>query len=151
MVQDVGKVPNPEEMPLPNEDAARIVAQLNGHKEDLMNAMRTFNRLLNNSTLSENKSVSDKQQEQNIVNQLAQSALEIEKLSPGEGIIGLCVLAVRQGLSLRDAGNVLSYRVHKLEGKMKSIDPEPDLSPEDEAKKKVSELAKKLGVDVQIK
>lgn len=148
VIQDVGRVPNPEEMPLPNEDAVRIVAQLNRSKEDLMNAMRTFNHLLNDSILPENKSNKEKEYEQMVINQLAQSALEIEKFSPGEGVIGLCVLAIRQGLSLRDAGNSLAYRIHKLEEK--KLDPEKTIQVE-EAKQKVNELAKQLGVNIVIK
>jgi hypothetical protein len=148
-MQDVGKVPNLEEMPLPSKDAVRTISQLNRSKEDLMNAMRAFNRLLNNSTLPENRSNKEKEQEQVIINQLVQSALEIEKFSLGEGIIGLCVLAIRQGLSLRDAGNSLAYRVHKLEERGENINTEE--VQKEEAKQKIGKLAKQLGINIIIK
>ena len=133
----------------PSQDAIDIMKQLNAHKEDLVRAMKEFNVVLNNSTLKENKSIKQTQHEQALINTLAQAAASINTLSPGEGSIGLCVFALRQTLSLRDAGNQLAYKIQKLSDKIDSLNVVDD----DERKKKKEQLKKmaaELGLDITI-
>jgi hypothetical protein len=149
VVQGVGQDVNPDSLPLPDEEAAKIVARLNAHKEELMENMRIFNKILNDSTLSENKSIKDREYEQSVVNKLAQSAMEVEKYSAGSGLLGLCVLALRQAISLRDAGNSVAYRLFQLEEEIKKSN---NTGEADKAGKQyLEELAKKLGLEISIK
>ena len=105
----------------PTEEAARVLSELNEAKVKLVDAMKNFNRLLNDRTLPENKSMQDKENEQKTVNALATAALGIETLSPGEGLLGMCVLAIRQSLSLRDAGNTLAYELHQVKQELAQV------------------------------
>ena len=80
--------------------------------------MQEFNKLLKNRKLAENRSIKENEEEQNAVSQLALAVLGVESLNPGEGMLGICILAVRQALTLRDAGNTLAYEIHQLKEKI---------------------------------
>jgi hypothetical protein len=113
VVQGTESRPN-EADSAPSEEAIRIVNELSKYKAEFTSSMRAFNSLLNISILPENKSQADLTNEQNVINKLIRDAMNVDSLSPGEGMLGLCILALRQGLMLRDAGNKLAYEVHKL-------------------------------------
>lgn len=120
--QDV-KPPAPlESLPPPTDEAVRFMTQLNEAKQGLIDAMQEFNKLLKNRKLAENKSVKENEEEQGVVNQLAVAAIAVESLNPGEGLLGVCILAVRQALALRDAGNALAYEVHQLKEKIAALE-----------------------------
>lgn len=118
--------------------------------------MKDFNDLLKIRTLSENKTEDDKRKEQDVVGQLAMAALNVDELSPKEGLLSLCILAIRQALSLRDAGNELVFKMVQLENRLKKIEEkektvEPVQAPTKkepiDAKKQmleISDLLKKL-------
>jgi hypothetical protein len=99
--------------------------------------MQVFNKLLKNRKLAENRSIKENEEEQSVVNQLAISALGVENLNPGEGLLGICILAIRQALVLRDAGNALAYELYQLkekytllENKIKTIEDDVYEKPE---------------------
>jgi hypothetical protein len=122
IIQDV-KLNSPiENMPAPTEDAMKMLTQLNEAKQGLLDAMRDFNRLLGNRTLKENRTIKDNELEQSVVVNLAQSAKMVEQLDLGEGILGLCILSLRQALTLRDAGNGLAYEIQKIKEKITNIE-----------------------------
>lgn len=84
--------------------------------------MQEFNKLLKSRKLVENRSVKENEEEQNVVNQLAVAAVGVEALNPGEGLLGICILAVRQALVLRDAGNALAYETFQLKEKIATLE-----------------------------
>lgn len=130
------------------EEAARIVAQLRERKETLMDAMRAFNRLLSIRVLPENKTISDKENEQEVVTRVTQAAMSVDELSVGEGLLAMCVLSLRQSLQLRDAGNSLAHSLRELEERVRSLESgAPQFSEEERKKRFVEELAKKYGLD----
>ena len=49
------------------------------------------------------------------------AAIAMESLSPDEGLLGMATLAVRQGLSLRDAGNRLAYELEQTRRELKAL------------------------------
>lgn len=117
--------------------------------------MRGFNRLLSNSTLPENKSEREKQEETLVINELIRSSQTVERLEYGEGMMSLCVFATRLSLSLRNAGNKLSHKVHILEQRIEQLEKANGIEPPKEdvkAKEKqfLIEQAKKLGVKINI-
>lgn len=121
---------------------------------ELMDAMKAFNKLLNDQVLPENKPSKDKENEQNAVNRLASAAINVENLSPGQGLLALSILSIRQALSLRDAGNTLAYKVYQMEEKIQKIEKmlaNSDLSPDDSKKEYLKELAEKMGLEISIK
>jgi hypothetical protein len=123
-------IPQGEVSP-PTEHAADLLAQLSDAKVNLVSAMKDFNKLVAATTLPENKSENDKKNEQSVIQNLVISVRGVEVLSPTEGVLGMCVFAVRQALSLRDAGNKLAYEFHKLSKRIDQI--ETDLyEPADE-------------------
>jgi hypothetical protein len=108
-----------EELPPPTEEAARIVAEAGQARQELMEAVRNINRNLMSSTvLPENRSAAQENAEKGAVRRLWDAAAALEAVSPGEGLLGMATLAVRQGLLLRDAGNRLAHKVAQLEREM---------------------------------
>jgi len=99
--------------PPPSEEATRIVIESNRAKERLIESIKGINRLMNRSVLPENRSVKENDEERALVAELVNAAVAMEWLSPGEGLLGMATLAVRQGLSLRDAGNRLAYELEQ--------------------------------------
>jgi len=95
----------------PTEEAAKIVLENNRAKEVLIEAIKGVNRLMNRRILPENRSVRENDEEKVAITDLVNAAIVMEGLSPGEGLLGMATLAVRQGLSLRDAGNHLAYEL----------------------------------------
>ena len=120
VVQNVS-VPEEQIVP-PTEEDAKILSRLNDAKIQLVSAMKAFNKLVSDQTLPENKSSKDKYQEQNVINGLVNAAQSVESLSPNEGVLGVCVFAVRQALSLRDAGNKLAYELHQVKNRLAKIE-----------------------------
>lgn len=93
-----------------------MVADANRAREELMGAVRDINRNIMSSTvLPENRSVNQETAEKQAVRRLWDAAVALENVSPGEGVLGMATLAVRQGFLLRDAGNRLAYRISVLE------------------------------------
>lgn len=119
--RDVMPAPR-EELPPPTAAAAEVASKSKRAQEALIERMRGINRLMNSQVLAENRSLREQEEERSAVQALVQAAMNIERLSPGEGILGVATLAVRQGLSLRDAGNRLGYHIHQLEQRVKKLE-----------------------------
>lgn len=135
-----------KELPTPTEEGININKKLTILRQELFNSMKLFNKLLLIKILPENKSVKEKEYEQDIINNLVNNVTEIEKINQGEGVLALCVLSLRHTLSLRDAFNQQSYEINKI---YSMINNSPE-EKEEEAKNKVLELAKELGVKVSL-
>jgi hypothetical protein len=103
--------PPTEPIPPPSEESAKVVIEFTRTKNNLMEAIKGVNRLMNRQILPENKSVKENDEERAVIIELVNAAIAMEMLSPGEGLLGMATLAVRQGLSLRDAGNRLAYEL----------------------------------------
>jgi hypothetical protein len=87
-----------------------------------MEAVRDINRNIMSSTvLPENRSTAQETAEKQAVKRLWDAAVALENVSPGEGLLGMATLAVRQGFLLRDAGNRLAYRLSVLEREMREM------------------------------
>lgn len=135
-----------KEFPPPTKESLNISNELNKLKQELLTKMRDFNKLLLVKTLPENKSLKEKEQEQEILNNLVKCANDIEKFNSGEGILALCVLSLRHTLTLRDAFNQQSYEISKLHNTLN----ETNGSKNKEAENEVLKLAKELGINVSI-
>ena len=117
--------------------------------------MRSFNRLLNDSKLPENRSEREKQEETLIINELIRSVQAIEKLQPSEGVMSLCVFATRLSLSLRNAGNKLAHQNYLLEKRIEQLEKNAGIEPPKEdpkarEKQLILEQAEKLGIKINI-
>ena len=113
--------PPGETLPPPSEEAARIVIENNRAKDKLIEAIKGVNRLMNRQVLPENRSVKENDEERAAVTELLTAAIAMESLSPGEGLLGMATLAIRQGLSLRDAGNRLAYELEQAKRELKAL------------------------------
>jgi hypothetical protein len=122
VIQDVRPDIPMENLPSPTDEAIRFMTQLSEAKQVLIDAMQEFNKLLKNRKLVENRSVKENENEQDVVNQLAVAAIGVEGLNPGEGLLGICILAVRQALVLRDAGNTLAYETFQLKERITTLE-----------------------------
>jgi hypothetical protein len=119
VVKDVAPVP--EEIPNPSEEATKVVIQHKRAYEELTGAIKGVNRLMNRQVLPENRSVKDNDEEHSAIAALVNAAMEMERISPGEGLLGMAILAVRQGLSLRDAGNRLACELDQIRREVKVL------------------------------
>lgn len=122
IVQDVNPAVPAEDLPPPTDEAIRFMTQLSEAKQVLIDAMQDFNKLLKSRKLVENRSVKENEEEQDVVNRLAVAAVGVEALNPGEGLLGICILAVRQALVLRDAGNALAYETFQLKERIATLE-----------------------------
>jgi hypothetical protein len=110
------------DLPPPTEEAARLVSEANAARTELMEAMRRINReVMSSSVLPENRSVEQEQSEKDAVHALCNAAIALERLNPGEGLLGMATLAVRQGILLRDAGNRLAYGMKLMERELNGL------------------------------
>ena len=144
-----------ENLEPPTEEAAKIISQINNAKLKLVESMRRYSKLLDNSVLQENKSEKEKQEESYVINELVRAAQTTEKLEPGEGLMSLCVFSIRLSLLLRDANNKLSYDNYLLENRVKQLEktvgvepPKVDLKAKE--KQLLLKQAKELGIKINI-
>jgi hypothetical protein len=128
IIQDVSN--SQEELPPPTEDAAKLIAELALNKQELVFLMKEFNKLLSIKTLPENKTTIEKENEQNVVNNLVQATLNVERLSNKEGLLALCILSLRQSIALRDAGNEMAFKFSKLEERINALESKKTDVPE---------------------
>lgn len=119
VIQDVQ--PPTDDIPPPSEEAARIVIENNRAKDRLIEAIKGVNRLMNRQVLPENRSVKENDEERAAITELVGAAIALEAISPGEGLLGMATLAVRQGLSLRDAGNRLACELGQLKRELAEL------------------------------
>jgi len=106
--------PPTENIPPPSEEAARIVIASNRAREKLVESIKGINRLMVRQVLPENRSVKENEEEKAAIANLVNAALSMEEFSSGEGLLGMVTLALRQGLSLRDAGNRLACELEQV-------------------------------------
>jgi hypothetical protein len=145
----------PERIEPPTEEAVKIVAKVNKAKDELIGAMRAFNNMLNSKKLLENTSEREKQSEQMIINELIRTSQVVENLQPTEGVMSMCIFAVRLAISLRNAGNSLAHKVMLLGNRVRTIENKLGIEvseedPKAKEKQKILEMAKELGIKVSI-
>jgi hypothetical protein len=104
-----------------SEEAAHIVLESNRARDRFNDSIRGVNRLMTRQVLPENRSGKENEEEKGVIAELVNAAIAMENLSPMEGLLGMAILAVRQGLSLRDAGNRLAYELEQLKLEVKSL------------------------------
>lgn len=92
--------------------------------------MKSFNKLLTSQVLPENQSEKEKENERVVISELMSASQTLEELSPGEGSLAVCIFALRQSISLRNAGNHLAYQLNVLNKRLNQI--ENDVYEEDE-------------------
>lgn len=153
MISDAAPDRPAEELPMPTDEAIRIEAQALAANQDLIQSMKEFNQLLNNSVLPENRSIKEKEYEQKVTSNLTLAAQAVDRFEPGKGSLALGTFAVRQALLLRDAGNRLAYEIELLKNEikeMKTTVESPAEDPSEATKNYILERAKELGVKVSI-
>lgn len=111
-----------EEISLPSQEAVNLESKNIDSQSRLIKAMKSINRLMNVQTLPENKSYKQSEEEKKFVSELVSAVMEIETISPSEGIIAMATLAIRQGLSLRDAGNRLAYNLKLIDKRISNLE-----------------------------
>lgn len=119
-----------QEIPVPSEEANKIIMKLNELRADLMSSMRDFNELMKSNKLPENRSMKEKAEEQGVISRMVGAAGEIDRCSRGEGSLAVCIFAVRVALSVRDAGNHLAYKIHQLEERINDLEKNKNGSQE---------------------
>ena len=144
-------VPTPKEQELPSEESIRVEQKLIRLREQMGAQMKEFNDLFKLKILLENKTQDDKKQETAVFNGLINQFNKSNELSPDEGTISLLVLCLRHLLSLRDAGNKLSYQVYVLEKEVFGEATEDKKRKEDIIKKqiKLQKLQEQLEVELK--
>jgi len=152
VITNVAKNVDPDQLPPPTEDAIRISNRMNIARQRLIKSLKSFNKLLSSGDLPENRPVKDKEEEQAIIAEMTNAALEIDQVSNGEGTLALSIFAVRQAIFFRDAGNKLAYEISEIKKKLAELEKDNIKEDPDEAAKqqRVKDLAKELGVEVTV-
>ena len=122
--------------------------------------MKEFSKLLNNKTLSSNRSVKEKEHENRVIDELIRAAVTVDRLNSGqnEGVLSLSIFSARLSLLLRNAGNELAYEVKKLSDRISALEGSQNGSEEhkedetalDDKKKYLLEEAEKLGIKISV-
>lgn len=107
--------PTEEIVESPTPESVQVMQKLTDARKDFKNIMVDFNKLFKSQILNDNKSKSDKDDEKEVINNLLRYSSEVDRFTDNEGTMGLIVLCLRHLLSLRDAGNDLSYKIYLLE------------------------------------
>ncbi len=110
-----------DQLPPPTEESAKIRSQINDAKIDLLESMKEFNSLLNVKVLLQNKSQKDRDYEKAVISKMIKAAENLERYTPSEGALAVCIFAVRQALILRDAGNELAYELENVKKDLEQI------------------------------
>jgi hypothetical protein len=83
-------------------------------KQELEIAFKDFHQKhFSSKVLEENKSPATKKTEQAAIDRLVKSAVALESLNVGEGILALVIIIMRQQLSTRDRVNHLEFELCK--------------------------------------
>jgi len=137
-------VSGPTDPAPPTEDALKISAKINELNKNLILTMKEFNNILSSKILPENKSLVEKERENNLIKEMVNLAKEIDYYATGEGTLALVIFLIRQNILLRDAGNRLAYEISLF----KNLSAPKDI--EDANKKYIIEKAKELGIKISI-
>jgi hypothetical protein len=124
-----------ENVPRPPQDVLELSRELEDLKLKFVQSLKNVNELMKVKTLPENKSQEEKNIEASVVNELCNFGMELDEINNKEGMVGMIILAIRQAFSLRDAGNVLAYKMSILENNISDI------------KNRLQKLENKLGED----
>lgn len=146
----IENVPRPEvEPPMPTDEALKIADEVNRAKTRLIEAMKSFNFLLNNEVLNENKGEKEKAEESIVINELISSTKELEHYS-GEGVLNIGVFSLRLLLRIKDVINHLSYDHQQLNKRLLVVEQTLGLieDPKEKEKRELIERAKELGLNV---
>jgi hypothetical protein len=80
-------------------------------KQELAGAFKSYHELVSNKVLDKNKSPALKNTEKQVVDRLVKSAVALENINIGEGILSLASIAIREQLIVRDRVNELEYEL----------------------------------------
>jgi len=96
------------------EEIAKIKAACIKKREEIQEKFKIFHQdVLQNKTLDLNKTASEKIKEQSIIENLLQSAIELDAINVNEGMLVLFTVLFREILGLRDRLNETEYSLLK--------------------------------------
>lgn len=81
-----------------------------------------------NKVLDSNKSAAVKNTERHIIDKLVNSAVALDNVNNGEGLLALSTLTLRELLGARDRINELEYHLYKMIKEMNNIKKELGIS-----------------------
>lgn len=99
----------PIPVPPPPIDQGVINEQLKQARAKVEQAFKAFHQVLNNKKLERNKSDVEKEQERKISDELFRTAQELDRLNPGEGVMVVGSIGLRELLKTRDRMNEVEY------------------------------------------
>lgn len=91
-----------------------VEEQIRRARQELEKSFKDFHELLNNKVLDANKSNAQQNTERQVVDKLYRSAVVLENINIGEGVMSLAIIAVREMLKVRDRVNELEYELFKM-------------------------------------
>jgi len=101
-------------------------------KLELEQAFKEFDGILKDKVLEQNKSIAKKNIEKDVVDKLYKSAVNLENLNSGEGVMSLCIIVIRELLRDRDRTNGLEFQICSLKRDLAKI--KNDLGIKDDKK-----------------
>jgi hypothetical protein len=111
----------------PTGEVTKALLKIDEAKKELFKAMQHLNKIVMKSkVLPENRSLEQERNEKLAVSRLVNAAINLDNLNPGEGTLGMTTIAVRQGILLRDAGNLLAYELSAVKNEINELKKELD-------------------------
>lgn len=102
----------------PQPKTMRLDERLRIARENFERKFKEYHKLLKSKIVPENQTQAKKKFEKHTIDELVKACLKIEDLNYGEGLVGMCVVALREHLMVRNRVNTLEY---KLEESLKQI------------------------------
>ena len=95
-------------------------------KKVMGEAFIEFHKAFTSKVLDRNKSAAVKKTETAISEKLIQTAVDLEKLNAGEGLIALAAVSLKEQMKLRDRINELEYELLKALQTIKEVTGKKD-------------------------
>ena len=108
-------------------EARKVNETLNSYNDRALKLAIDFRRIMNDTTLPQNRNVLSKELEREIITNLMQLAIDIntdQYEKDGMGSVGVEALIMNQLLTLRDRNNFLEFTLEQLTRKMKEMEAE---------------------------
>ena len=91
-------------------------------KKEFEIAFRDFHKkIFLDKKLDKNKSPATKNAEKFVVDKLVKSAVALDNVNSGEGLLALCTVMIRELLTARDRMNELEYEIYINKRDMRSL------------------------------
>lgn len=109
----------------PTPVVADVQAEYNKIKREFEEAFKQFHQeVFTSKVLDQNKSAAVKNTEKHVIDRMMNTAVALDQINTGEGLLALTTVVIRELLTTRDRVNDLEYELYKALRDMKKLQKE---------------------------